>query len=84
MITSTIIGMSYESNKNAHLFFHLGAIFIRLNALGRVSKLTQLMSIFTSNFFFKFLIKIQLIQEGQGVKSISPDMPIRVEGYDSK
>ena len=57
MITSTIIGMSYESNKNAHLFFHLGAIFIRLNALGRVSKLTQLMSIFTSNFFFQIFDK---------------------------
>ena len=29
----TLIGMSYESKKNAHL----GASFVRLNELGRVS-----------------------------------------------
>ena len=33
----TLIGMSYESKKNAHILSHLGAFFIRLNELGRVS-----------------------------------------------
>ena len=33
----TLIGMSYESKKNAHLQQHLGASFIRLNELSRVS-----------------------------------------------
>ena len=33
----TLIGMSYESKKNAHLWRHLGAFFIRLNELSRVS-----------------------------------------------
>ena len=32
----TLIGMSYESKKNAHIKRHLGACFIRLNELGRV------------------------------------------------
>ena len=35
--TLTLIGMSYESKKNAHLYGNLGASFIRLNELGRVS-----------------------------------------------
>ena len=29
--TLTLIGMSYESKKNAHLKHHLGTFFIRLN-----------------------------------------------------
>ena len=33
----TLIGMTYESVKNAHLHSNLGASFIRLNELGRVS-----------------------------------------------
>jgi hypothetical protein len=36
-ISLTLIGMSYENKKNAHLKRHLGASFIRLNELGRVS-----------------------------------------------
>ena len=34
----TLISLSYESKKNAHLKCHLGASFIRLNELGRLSK----------------------------------------------
>ena len=33
----TLIGMSYEIKKNAHLYSHLGTFFIRLNELVRVS-----------------------------------------------
>ena len=33
----TLIGMGYESMKNAHLQRHLRASFISLNELGRVS-----------------------------------------------
>ena len=33
----TLIGMSYESKKNAHLQRHQGVSFTRLNELGRVS-----------------------------------------------
>ena len=36
-ILLTLIGMSYENKKNAHLQHHLGASFMRLNELGRVS-----------------------------------------------
>ena len=32
-----LIGMSSENKKNAHLYRHLGASFIRLNELNRVS-----------------------------------------------
>ena len=35
----TLIGMSYESKRNAHLYRHPGVFFIRLNKLGRVSNL---------------------------------------------
>ena len=34
----TLSGMTCESKKNAHLQSPLGAIFIKLNELGRVSK----------------------------------------------
>ena len=33
----TLISTTYESKKNAHLWDNLGASFIRLNELGRVS-----------------------------------------------
>ena len=33
----TLIGMSYESKKNAQFYRHLGTYFIRLNELVRVS-----------------------------------------------
>ena len=33
----TLIGISYENKKDAHLQHHLGASFIRLNELGKVS-----------------------------------------------
>ena len=64
----TLIGMSYESKKNAHLLRHLGASFIRPNELGRV-KLTLLMSMFTSKIFWKFLIKTQLTKSRYSEKS---------------
>ena len=53
----TLIGMSYESKKNAHLWCHIGAFFISLNEL---VILIRLMSIFTFKNVWKFLIKIQL------------------------
>ena len=37
----TLIGMSYESKKNAHLLRHLEASFVRLNELGRVSQFSH-------------------------------------------
>ena len=33
----TLIGMSYESKKNAHFYRHLRVFFLRLNELFRVS-----------------------------------------------
>ena len=37
LIYLTLIGMSYESKKNAHVLRHLGTFFVRLNELVRVS-----------------------------------------------
>ena len=48
----TLIGISLENKKIAHLYLHLEASHIRLNELGSVS-------IFTSKKVWKFLIKIQ-------------------------
>ena len=52
----TLIGMSYESKENAHLSSHLGAFFIRLNKLGRVSNWCQFSP---PNFFGIFWKKIR-------------------------
>ena len=56
----TLIGMSYESMKNAHLLYHLGSFFYKTQWAWQSVKITWLMSIFTSKFFWKCLIKNQL------------------------
>ena len=71
----SLIGMSSENKKNAHLKRHLGALFIRLNELGRVSNLPP-------KKFENFLIKFQLTKSdpkrARGWK-VPCLMPIRVK-----
>ena len=72
-LVETLISMSFESKKNAHL----GAFFRPLNELdtGQGVKLTRLMSILTSKKVLKFLIKIQLTKsdpKGQGMEGALP------------
>ena len=64
----TLIDMSYESKKIAHLSSHLGTFFIRLNELG--------INVIDVNFhpkksFESFAAK-NLIKKGQGVESALP------------
>ena len=70
----TLIGMSYDNKKNVHLYSHLGAFFIRLKELNRVSNSPDWCQFAHSKQFgndknsaFK-----NLIQKGQGLESALP------------
>ena len=77
-----LIGMTYESKKNAHLSRHLGAFFIRLNELGCEGvKLTRLVSIFTSKKSLEIFDKnsADKIRYKKDKRVESALMPIRVK-----
>ena len=55
----TLIGMSYDSKKNDHLQRHLGAFFIRLNELGRVSNYPDCSQFSPPNMFGNLRIDVK-------------------------
>ena len=57
----TLIGMSSENKKKAHIWRQIGPFFVRLNE-------TRLMPISTSKKVWKYLIKIQLTKRQGGGK----------------
>ena len=61
----TLIGMSYQSKKNAHLYRHLEAFFIRLAVDVNFHRQKSL-EIFDKNSTYK------ICQKEQGNKSITP------------
>ena len=76
----TLIGMSSETKNNTHLQRHL-SIFYKTQKGWQGVKLTRLMSIFTSNKVWKFLMIIQLTKSDPKrtrVWKVPCLMPIRV------
>ena len=63
--------MSYKSKKNAHLYCNLGASFIRLHELGRMSNYPDLSQFSPLKIFDKSADKIQS-KQCKGAKTTLP------------